>query len=168
MGTANEQMERLERLGVIPAPVARKPKPWIRKTSYPYQFDLHVEAWKSATARDAMVRDWLDLSPTQPIVTISGVIEATCKHYSISRIDLLSQRRTFSVMMPRQIAMYLAKTLTTRSLPEIGSKLGGRDHTTILHGVRKIDRLLKTDSDLAQEVATLTSKLTGGAHANAG
>ena len=64
------------------------------------------------------------------------------RQYNVSRSDLLSSRRTANVVRPRQVAMYLAKTLTLRSLPEIGRRFGGRDHTTVLHAVRKIEALV--------------------------
>jgi chromosomal replication initiator protein len=77
------------------------------------------------------------------------------RQYNVSRADLLSSRRTANVVRPRQIAMYLAKTLTLRSLPEIGRRFGGRDHTTVLHAVRKIETLAGNDSALAEEIELL-------------
>ncbi|HSI40828.1 MAG TPA: chromosomal replication initiator protein DnaA [Xanthobacteraceae bacterium] len=88
-------------------------------------------------------------------VRIEDILRIVAKHYNVSRADLLSQRRTANVVKPRQIAMYLAKQLTLRSLPEIGRRFGGRDHTTVLHAVRKIDGLVATDRVLAEEIATL-------------
>jgi hypothetical protein len=81
--------------------------------------------------------------------------------YNIPRTDLLSRRRAANVVFPRQIAMYLCKTLTLNSLPEIGRKFGGKDHTTILHAVRKITKLLadESQSDLRATVAMLTDIL---------
>ena len=61
------------------------------------------------------------------------------KHFGVNRGDLLSSRRNRSIVRPRQIGMYLAKSLTARSLPEIGRRFGGRDHTTVLHAIRKIE-----------------------------
>ena len=77
------------------------------------------------------------------------------RQYNVSRADLLSSRRTANVVRPRQIAMYLAKTLTLRSLPEIGRRFGGRDHTTVLHAVRKIENLVGNDVGLAEEIEIL-------------
>jgi chromosomal replication initiator protein len=77
----------------------------------------------------------------------------------VSRADLLSSRRTANVVRPRQVAMYLAKVLTLRSLPEIGRRFGGRDHTTVLHAVRKIENLAGTDSALAEEIEGLKRQL---------
>ena len=76
------------------------------------------------------------------VVDIQRTVNA---YFNLSMLDLLSQRRTRNVAEPRQIAMYLCKTLTTRSLPDIGRRFGGRDHTTVLHAVRKIERLYQED-----------------------
>jgi chromosomal replication initiator protein len=92
-------------------------------------------------------------------VKIEDIQRIVAKHHSVSRQDLVSARRTRNVVVPRQIAMYLAKVLTPRSLPEIGRRFGGRDHTTVLHAVRKIDELVKTDERLAQEVELLRRML---------
>src|SRR5262249_3928224 len=83
-----------------------------------------------------------------------------------SRADLLSSRRTANVVRPRQVAMYLAKTLTLRSLPEIGRRFGGRDHTTELHAVRKIENLVGTNSALAEEIELQKRQLPEESHAS--
>ncbi|QRG08285.1 chromosomal replication initiator protein DnaA [Xanthobacter dioxanivorans] len=96
------------------------------------------------------------IRPTDPKrVRVDDILRVVAKHYNVTRADLLSQRRTATVVKPRQIAMYLAKTLTLRSLPEIGRRFGGRDHTTVLHAVRKIDGLVATDRALAEEIEVL-------------
>jgi chromosomal replication initiator protein len=92
-------------------------------------------------------------------VRIEDIQRIVARHYNVSRSDLLSSRRTANVVRPRQIAMYLAKTLTLRSLPEIGRRFGGRDHTTVLHAVRKIEGLIGTDNALAAEIESLKSQL---------
>jgi chromosomal replication initiator protein len=92
-------------------------------------------------------------------VRIEEIQRIVARHYNVSRSDLLSSRRTANVVRPRQIAMYLAKTLTLRSLPEIGRRFGGRDHTTVLHAVRKIEALIGTDTGLAAEIEALKSQL---------
>jgi chromosomal replication initiator protein len=92
-------------------------------------------------------------------VRIEEIQRIVARHYNVSRSDLLSSRRTANVVRPRQIAMYLAKTLTLRSLPEIGRRFGGRDHTTVLHAVRKIESLMGTDTALAAEIEVLKSQL---------
>ncbi len=88
-------------------------------------------------------------------VRIEEIQVVVARHYNVSKADLLSSRRTRTIVRPRQIAMYLAKTLTPRSLPEIGRRFGGRDHTTVLHAVRKIEGLIEGDKTLADEIEML-------------
>ncbi|WGD32490.1 chromosomal replication initiator protein DnaA [Ancylobacter sp. WKF20] len=88
-------------------------------------------------------------------VRVDDILRIVAKHYNVTRADILSQRRTANVVKPRQIAMYLAKMLTLRSLPEIGRRFGGRDHTTVLHAVRKIEGLVGSDRAVADEIETL-------------
>ena len=92
-------------------------------------------------------------------VKIEDIQKLVARHYNVSRSDILSERRTAAVVKPRQIAMYLAKVLTLRSLPEIGRRFGGRDHTTVLHAVRKIEKLLGEDTALNDEVELLKRML---------
>ena len=73
-------------------------------------------------------------------IKIEDILRIVSRHFAVSKQDILSQRRHRSVVRPRQIGMYLAKHLTSRSLPEIGRRFGDRDHTTVLHAIRKIDR----------------------------
>ncbi len=100
------------------------------------------------------VRD-LIRPPEPKRVKIEDIQRIVALQYNVSRADLLSSRRTANVVRPRQIAMYLAKTLTLRSLPEIGRRFGGRDHTTVLHAVRKIEGLVGNDTSLAEEIELL-------------
>ncbi len=92
-------------------------------------------------------------------VKIEDIQKLVATHYQVSRADILSSRRTANVVRPRQIAMFLAKTLTLRSLPEIGRRFGGRDHTTVLHAVRKIDGMTALDTALAEELELLKRML---------
>ena len=104
------------------------------------------------------VRDLI--RPQEPKrVKIEDIQRVVARQYNVSRSDLLSSRRTANVVRPRQVAMYLAKTLTLRSLPEIGRRFGGRDHTTVLHAVRKIEGLVGNDMALAEEIETLKRQL---------
>ncbi len=88
-------------------------------------------------------------------ITIDEIMRHTADFYGMRLPDMTSERRARAVARPRQIAMYLAKRLTTRSLPEIGRKFGGRDHTTVLHAVRRIESLRSTDSTLDDEIVRL-------------
>jgi chromosomal replication initiator protein len=92
-------------------------------------------------------------------VKIEDIQKLVATHYNVSKVDILSSRRTAAVVRPRQIAMYLSKILTLRSLPDIGRRFGGRDHTTVLHGVRKIDGLINKDGALSEEIEMLKRML---------
>lgn len=103
---------------------------------------------------EAAIKDLLGVRD-QKRIKIDDILKLVSSHYNISKADLLSARRTAMVVKPRQIAMYLSKVLTLRSLPEIGRRFGGRDHTTVLHAVRKIESLSKTDTTLNDELELL-------------
>jgi chromosomal replication initiator protein len=92
-------------------------------------------------------------------VRIEDIQRIVARHFNVSKADLLSSRRTRTIVRPRQIAMYLSKTLTPRSLPEIGRRFGGRDHTTVLHAVRKIEELMEGDRAFADEVELLKRQI---------
>jgi chromosomal replication initiator protein len=94
-------------------------------------------------------------------ITVDEIQKTVADHFSLKQADLLSERRTRAVARPRQIAMWLCKQHTTRSYPDIGRRFGGRDHTTVLHGVRKIEELMAQDDQIARDVETLTRKLRG-------
>ena len=92
-------------------------------------------------------------------IKIEDILRIISRHYGVSRADILSQRRHRSVVWPRQIGMYLAKQLTARSLPEIGRRFGNRDHTTVLHAIRKIDGQITGDTRLKDEIEELKKQL---------
>ena len=92
-------------------------------------------------------------------VTIDEIQKRVAEHYNIRLADMHSARRARAVARPRQVAMYLAKQLTSRSLPEIGRKFGGRDHTTVMHAVRKVEELKTVDSSFADDVELLRRML---------
>ena len=92
-------------------------------------------------------------------VTIEEIIRKVAEHYNLRMTDLISARRARVVARPRQIAMFLSKSLTSRSLPEIGRKFGGRDHTTVIHAVKKIEELKLIDVQVADEVEILRRTL---------
>lgn len=95
----------------------------------------------------------------QQRITVLKIQMATARYYNVSRADILSHRRTNNVVKPRQIAMYLCKILTMKSLPEIGRMFGDRDHTTVLHAVRKIEDLRVHRDDYAVEIAAIISSI---------
>ncbi len=92
-------------------------------------------------------------------VTVDDIQKAVASYFDITVEDLHSKRRTKTVVRPRHIAMYLAKTLTTRSLPDIGRRFGGRDHSTVIHAVNKITDQLPSDAVLAEDIEALRRRL---------
>lgn len=125
--------ERLARLS--PAP---RITPVVTFTIQPYPYDA---GWGAMWFYDLIFPAELPRKRYQ----IKDIQSAVADHYKIDLEDMLSERRTMDVVRPRQIGMYLAKKLTRRSLPEIARMFKKRDHTTILHGVRKIERLARND-----------------------
>lgn len=141
---------------------------------------IAAKAWKppvkvepviveSPPPRDS-VADLLDiLSKAPPIFpansysSVRKIQRIVAAYYNLSMNDMLSERRQNSIVRPRQRAMYLCKHFTPLSYPEIGRRFGGRDHTTVLHGVRKIAALMESDPDFAVEIEEL-KQLIGQAH----
>ena len=91
--------------------------------------------------------------------TIDQIQKKVAEHFNVKISDMHSARRSRTVARPRQVAMFLAKNLTTRSLPEIGRKFGGRDHTTVIHAIKKVKELVKNDSSLSEDIEILTRNL---------
>lgn len=116
-----------------------------------WQFTNHPVTIHSA---EITLRDLVGVREPRRI-RIEDIQRVVASHYNVSKADLLSSRRTRTIVRPRQIAMYLAKVLTPRSLPEIGRRFGGRDHTTVLHAVRKIEGMIEGDKTLAEEIELL-------------
>ena len=94
-------------------------------------------------------------------LSVEDIQKRVAEHYNIRLADMHSPRRARAVARPRQVAMYLAKVMTEHSLPEIGRKFGGRDHTTIMHGIRRIEELVVSDRSLREDVESLKRALAG-------
>ncbi len=109
-------------------------------------------------AKDAL-RDLLALQ--EKLVTVDNIQKTVADYYKIRVAELLSKRRSRSIARPRQVAMALAKELTTHSLPEIGDAFGGRDHTTVLHACKRIKELRETERRVGEDFANLLRTLTG-------
>lgn len=102
------------------------------------------------------------ISPKEnPKITIEYIIEIVSQHFNVNPEDIISKKRPREISFPRQIVMYLSRTLTEMSLPQIGNKLGKRDHTTIIHGYDKISSEMKADPLLFNTISSLTKKITG-------
>ncbi len=108
------------------------------------------------TARD-LLKD--QIRHAARTLSVEDIQKKVAAHFNLRPIDILSPRRARAVARPRQIAMYLCKTLTTCSLPDIGRSFGGRDHTTILHGIRKVEELMQSDVSVRDAVETLSRQL---------
>jgi len=116
---------------------------------------------------DDMVADWVErqkeqwfwMVPDSALPKVEAVQKIVCQHFNMLRKDLLSGRRTADVVYPRQIAMFLCKEFTKRSLPEIGRRFGGRDHTTVLHAVRIVGQREKTNETLAADLKALREQI---------
>jgi hypothetical protein len=139
--------ERMERM----TPRQAAPAPLIRESLPPVIALPLVEP--TVPPPDAVRVPWIDR------IDIKRITQAVADHYGITRRDLYSRRRTANIVLPRQVAMYLAKTVTLRSLPEIGRRMGGRDHTTVLHAVRKITTLEARNPDVAANVAAIKASM---------
>jgi len=98
-----------------------------------------------------------DVYKNSKIITIEKIQNVTSNFYSLNLQEMLSQRRSRPLARPRQIAMYLAKKLTTRSLPEIGRKFANRDHTTVIHAVKTIEKLCQINDELKKNVEDIKS-----------
>jgi len=128
-----------------------------------------VVAYASLTGRpistelaQEVLRDLFPQGATRSI-TIEQIQSATAERFHLTVADLRSDKRTQTIVFPRQVAMYLARELTDSSLPKIGARFGGRDHTTVLHAVGKITRLLKEDREAFNLVQELTTRIKHGA-----
>ena len=101
------------------------------------------------------------LKQSERKITVEEIQRQVAEYFNIRMSDLIGPKRVRTYARPRQVAMYLAKQLTSRSLPEIGRRFGGRDHTTIMHGVRRIEELKATDGQIAEDIEILRRSLEG-------
>ncbi|MFM2422388.1 MAG: Chromosomal replication initiator protein DnaA, partial [Pseudomonadota bacterium] len=108
---------------------------------------------------EAVLRDMVQGSGDNHRTKIEDIIRVISRHYGVSKQDILSERRHRSIVWPRQVGMYLAKQLTSRSLPEIGRRFGDRDHTTVLHAIRKVEREIEANPRVAEEIEELKRQL---------
>jgi chromosomal replication initiator protein len=119
----------------------------------------HVRGTLTPDIAETVIRDLVQSGGEQRRIKIEDILRIVSRHFGVSKGDLLSQRRHRSVVWPRQIGMYLAKQLTARSLPEIGRRFGNRDHTTVLHAIRKIETELSGNQRLRDELEDLKKML---------
>ena len=125
---------------------------------------LRLFAFASLVGREInmeMVQDCLAdiLRASERKVSVEEIQRRVSEHYNIRLSDMIGPKRMRTIARPRQIAMYLAKRMTTRSLPDIGRRFGGRDHTTVMHGVRRIEELKQNDSQMSDDIEMLRRSL---------
>tara|TARA_Y100001970_G_C14188611_1_gene834040 strand:- start:1328 stop:1996 length:669 start_codon:yes stop_codon:yes gene_type:complete len=111
----------------------------------------------SLSEAKVILKDLLNVSENN--VTIDQIQSLVCRHFKISKNEMLSSRRSRYLVRPRQTAIYLTKILTSKSLPEIGREFSNRDHTTIIHSVKTIEKLKKNDLELSSSIDTLKNKI---------
>lgn len=166
-GPSRERLFRdIERNAVVDDGIdlKRKPKPFIVPApEKPAERDiLDVSAAQGVPAVTAIPITHTPDSD-EPIkinrIRVNTIVRTVADHYGITLTDILSERRTANVVKPRQIAMWLAKTLTGHGYPFIGTRMGGRDHTTVLHAFRKIERVRQVDGELQAQLDELVHKL---------
>jgi chromosomal replication initiator protein len=92
-------------------------------------------------------------------ITIDMILKEVCSHFSVTLSDIRSSKRIKSIMVPRQVAMYLSRKMTDSSLVSIGEKLGGKDHATVLHSIKKIDSELNVKKELKNTVEKIIQRL---------
>ena len=109
------------------------------------------------TETKVVLKDLLNLAENK--VTIDLIQTVVCKFFKISKNEMLSSRRSRYLVRPRQTAIYLTKILTSKSLPEIGREFSNRDHTTIIHSVKTIEKLKKEDKELSNNIDHLKNKI---------
>ena len=111
--------------------------------------------WGSSDFTD--LKDLLNFSENH--VTIENIQKNVCDYFKINIREMLSQRRSRYLVRPRQIAMYLSKNLTSKSLPDIGREFSGRDHTTVIHSIKTIDKLQKVEKEISKSIDKLKNKI---------
>ena len=111
------------------------------------------------------VRDYIRVSdyalPAKPAITMAAISDAVTAYYRLEPLDLVSNRRMIVVTYPRQMAMYLARELTPRSLPEIGRAFGNRDHSTVIHAIRRVEYRLVHNADVKADYKAIVKGLRG-------
>ena len=128
------------------------PRKYTKRSDYWNKFNSHEKSLEEALRARS-------LRSSQKKVNIEEIQKKVSQHFNIKMSDMSSSRRSRTVARPRQVAMYLSKNLTSRSLPEIGRRFGNRDHTTVIHAVRKVEELRSKDLSFDEDVQLLIRML---------
>ena len=127
---------------------------------------IRIGAWRDLTKRQVIdvetvkeaLKDFFPERSTRPI-SVSSIQREVCRYYTVTQMDLVGSKRTQSIVYPRQIAMYLSRELTDLSLPKIGEAFGGRDHTTVMHALKKIQKMMGEQREVFNQVQQLSTAL---------
>lgn len=152
-----ESVARRKRLNVgrVPAPIHENPARSVGILTQPRgSVDASGAETCGAPIEWISAQDYVTPFPTtrRPTNRVRSIARAACLHFGLDLKDIMSDQRVWTICRPRMIAMYLARELTARSLPDIGRQFGGRDHTTCLNAIRRIGDLIKSDPQLAADV----------------
>jgi len=137
----------------------------MRPDNWDFGFDQHVMCYRDHVAINSYAQATMEIGENRPEspavpVTIKRVIEKVSIWYNVTISEIKSNRRTRAIVLPRQVAMYLAKMMTPRSLPQIGSRFG-RDHTTVLFAIRKVTALMANDAKLRSDIEGIRQSILG-------
>lgn len=169
MNNAQELFEHYKavraRLGAAPKPVLvnipkdePKPKKSIKRDIVDLYLPYNVIKFKQNKTPDELFNSYGMEKNRAP--HLREILEVACEAFEVDKTDVLSARRTSNIVLPRHVVYYLCRHCSFKSFPEIGRALGGRDHTTIIHGVKKIEKLIIEDPDLYLKVNELRNRLT--------
>jgi hypothetical protein len=147
--------ERKARLARMSPPKVVEPSVKVESVNVAPVYQAHDAGWDSMWHHDLVT-----MRPRVRDVSIKDIQSAVALEFRVRVKDILANRRQADIILPRHVAMYLAKMLTPRSLTEIGNRFGGRDHTTIMHAVKKIEAQCETDDELFAAVDRLRRRLT--------
>lgn len=150
---------RLVRLGASSSPYQAPYSPPLAQEPEPTPEEIDAWAARQLEINPLPKTPWFSIVQENGPPKVGDIIRAVCRHFDITRNDILSQRRDRRVVRPRQIGYFLCKKLTQTSLPEIGRRFAGRDHTSILHGIRVIERLVERDDRAAADIEAIKAKL---------
>ena len=127
---------------------------------------IRIGAWLDLTKRQVIdvetvkeaLKDFFPERSTR-LISVPSIQREVCRYYTVTQADLIGSKRTQSIVFPRQIAMYLSRELTDLSLPKIGEEFGGRDHTTVMHALKKIQKLMGEQREVYNQVQQLSTSL---------
>jgi len=160
-----ERKERLARIAcrALVQNVAVIAKQERAETARPAMTIKQAEEWMAKqleqVVETSVPKLWFSIADRPGEVSIKTIQHTVCTHFNVSMRDMLSPRRLAGIVLPRHVAFYLAKIRTQKSLPDIGRRFGGRDHTTVLHGVRRVSALIASGHPIARDIEVLAETL---------